>query len=324
MPKSSIFELRTYPFPIAMKKFTISLLAVLLLSLNYCFAQSYYQDFDGNDTSKLNSIIVHIDTGRQNIWQVGAPHKHYFDSAYSRPNVIVTDTSIPYPVNNTSIFTFELPTLFVRFDMYAVQWVQKIDMDSGLDGGIVEFSMDTGKTWYNAFNANPYVYNFYGFNPANEMVLPSGDTAFSGTDSTWRDIWLCFNLSVMPPIDSLYMRYRFTSDSVNQNREGWMMDNFGAHITVAHPVKAINADAYIMVYPRLTTGIIYIKAKDKAADFKIQTAELLDESGQMVQQFDIGPGDCSINIVGMASGWYTLRVKTTAITQTYRVWLKKN
>lgn len=307
-----------------MEKITLPFLAVLLLSFNFCFAQSYQQDFDGNDTSKYNSIFVHIDTGSQNIWQIGRPHKHYFDSAYSRPNVIVTDTSIPYPVSNTSIFSFTLPVLSFRSYMYAVQWVQKLDMDSGHDGGIVEFSMDTGKTWRNCFSGHPYVYSFYGFNTANEMVLPNGDTAFSGTDSTWKDIWLCFNLTLMPPMDSLRLRYVFMSDSINHNREGWMMDNFGGHITVVHPVKEVNGNNYLLVYPRLTSGPIFIKAKDKAADFKIQTAELIDESGQTVQQFNIGPGDSSINIAGSPSGWYTLKVKTTTVTQTYRVWLKKS
>ena len=55
-----------------------------------------------------------------------------------------------------------------------------------------------------------------------------GNTAFSGTDSLWRNIWLCFNTLAMPPIDSLYIRYRFVSDSINNNREGWIIDNMDA------------------------------------------------------------------------------------------------
>ncbi len=307
-----------------MKKNILSILAILLLGFHVGNAQSYTQLFDGADTSKLNSIIIHLDTSKQNIWQIGRPHKHFFDSAYSRPNVIVTDTSLAYPINNTSIFSFAVPTYFIHFSMYAIQWVQKLDMDSGRDGGIVEFSMDTGKTWRNVFSSQPYVYNFIGFNSANQMVLPSGDTALSGTDSTWRDIWLCFNLSTMPVIDSLRIRFRFTSDSVNNNREGWMMDNFGAHITVVHPVHEVNKDAYLMVYPRLTTGLVYIRAKDKGPGFRIQSAELINEAGQVVQQTNLGPGDSFVNIASQPSGWYTLKVKTSAITETYRIWLKKN
>ena len=110
-----------------------------MLCSSCCLAQYYQQDFDGDDTSRNTSLIIHLDTSRQNIWQIGAPHKHYFDSAYSKPNIIVTDTSLPYPVNNTSIFSFEIPIIF--HSIYVAQWVQKLDMDSARDGGIVEFSM---------------------------------------------------------------------------------------------------------------------------------------------------------------------------------------
>jgi len=304
------------------KKITLLFSVCFSLVSNFCFAQSYFQNFDGADTSKYNSLIIHFDTANHpNIWQVGRPHKHYFDSAYSRPNVLVTDTSIPYPIKNTSIFSFEVPIYLPS--IYVLQWVQKLDMDSGKDGGIVEYSIDTGKTWYNAFHS-PYVMSFYGFNAANKMVLPSGDTAFSGTDSTWKDIWLCFNTYTMPYSDSLYLRYRFVSDSINNNREGWMIDNMSAHLTILHPVKEVKGESYLKVYPRLTNGPIYIKAKSKAAGFSIQHAELVNELGEVASQYDIGPGDSEIDISSLPGGWYILKVTTSTITESYKVWLKKD
>jgi len=89
-----------------MKKITILTFIVITIIAGRSSAQSYYQHFDGKDTSKYNSLLISLDTAKQNVWQIGAPHKHYFDSAYSRPNVIVTDTSLPYPINNNSYFTF--------------------------------------------------------------------------------------------------------------------------------------------------------------------------------------------------------------------------
>ena len=40
----------------------------------------------------------------QNIWQIGVPHKTFFNTAYTLPNAIVTDTMNVYPVNNSSAF----------------------------------------------------------------------------------------------------------------------------------------------------------------------------------------------------------------------------
>jgi hypothetical protein len=207
--------------------------------------------------------------------------------------------------------------------MYELQWVQKIDMDSAQDGGIVEFSADSGKTWLNAFNSPTYVYSFYGFPPSDEIVLHTGDTAFSGTDSLWRNVWLCFYPTYLRSIDSLYVRFRFISDAVNKPHEGWMIDNFSAASTVLHPVNEVFNDDYLSVYPRLTNGPINIISKSKSSGFEIQNAMLVNELGQTVQRFKIGPGNANINIGSQPSGWYTLSVKTSVITETYQIWLKK-
>jgi len=89
-------------------RFFSFLILVLTFSFKLTLAQSYYQNFDGADTSKYTSIKILFAKESNNIWQIGKPHKHYFDSAYSKPNVLVTDTSKAYPVNDTSVFSFKL------------------------------------------------------------------------------------------------------------------------------------------------------------------------------------------------------------------------
>ncbi len=305
-----------------MKKITILTFIVFIIVAGNSSAQSYYQYFDGKDTSKYNSILIRLDTAKQNVWQIGRPHKHYFDSAFSRPKVLVTDTSLPYPIKNTSRFSFKIPELSFSRSMLVLQWIQKIDMDSARDGGYLEYSCDKGKTWTNGFSSK-YVYNFYGFNAANKMILANGDTAFSGTDSTWRDVWFCLNLNALPPVDTLQFRFTFLSDSINHNREGWMIDNMNAHINTLHPVNEVKNDPYFTVYPRLTTGTIYIKLKPEN-NSKIQEAQLYDESGRLVASYKIGPGDSYINIGDHATGWYNLRINTNTISKIYSLWLNKN
>ena len=56
-----------------------------------------------------DSTIFKIDTSvAGNIWQIGKPHKTIFDSAYSRPDAIVTDTIHDYPANNLSTFAIKI------------------------------------------------------------------------------------------------------------------------------------------------------------------------------------------------------------------------
>src|SRR4051812_44380034 len=112
-----------------MKKISTLIIFILFFTCK-SDAQFFQQFFDGADTSVSNSIIIEYDTSSSNIWQVGAPHKNIFDSASTRPNAIVTDTSAFYPVNNVSRFSFVvLP--WVTWGIYALQWNQKIDMDPG-------------------------------------------------------------------------------------------------------------------------------------------------------------------------------------------------
>src|ERR1700756_1811269 len=112
------------------------------------FAQYYFtQYFDGANTSPSNSIIINLDTASGNIWQVGKPQKTIFHAAATVPNALVTDTINYYPIKNTSVFTFSFNCI-APYAVMALQWMQKLDMDPHHhDGGIVEFSTDSGTTW---------------------------------------------------------------------------------------------------------------------------------------------------------------------------------
>ncbi len=57
-----------------------------------------------DDSQEIEHLYIDTVSNPNNIWQVGIPQKTIFTDAYSPPNVIVTDTTNPYPVNDTSVF----------------------------------------------------------------------------------------------------------------------------------------------------------------------------------------------------------------------------
>ena len=82
------------------------LLFSALFSLN-SMSQDLTQYFDGADTLVYNAILIEIDTN--SVWQIGPPNKEvHFKSASTVPNVIVTDTINPYPINDTSRFQIKI------------------------------------------------------------------------------------------------------------------------------------------------------------------------------------------------------------------------
>ncbi|MCB0430851.1 MAG: T9SS type A sorting domain-containing protein [Flavobacteriales bacterium] len=303
----------------------ISTFLVCLVAPFCLFGQGYVltQYFDGADTSATNSIIIVMDTSASNIWQIGPPQKTIFNKPSTVPNAIMTDTIHPYPTNNHSSFMYTLPpTTFLGNSVLALQWMQKLDMDQGFDGGILEFSVDSGITWQNAFD-NPYVYNFYGFQKENKDTLPGGEYVFSGTDTTWRNIWLCFETSWMTQqTDSLKVRFTFTSDSIEQNREGWMIDNLISSITLFHTVNEKKPEQYMRISPSPTTGRIFIDVEKLDEFHIIEQIELISLNGQVVQTWGPAPIKFYVDINSHPNGVYFLKVRTNKKTELYKVVLQ--
>jgi hypothetical protein len=281
-------------------------------------AQQYTQYFDGAPPSST-TLTVHIDTTAGTLWQVGPPQKTVFLEPASPPNVIVTDTVSPYPADNRSWFEFDVPT-WGPWGILAIQWMQWIDTEEG-DGGTVEFSVDHGETWESAFN-NPYVYNFYGHLPQHEGLLASGETGFTGRDTSWRDMWLCYDFSWLEvnDIDSIRVRFIFSSDTLDATSgDGWMIDNIIGHITFIHTVNEKEQDVYMKVFPNPTADLLYIETQKLMELHIIERMRLFDGAGRVVQEWRNIPTRFFIDTRRFANGIYHLEVATNKRTEKFTV-----
>lgn len=301
----------------------ISLSLLFICSVGQSYSQSYYyQYFDGADTSVWNSLFVHIDTSANNIWQIGKPQKTIFDSSATEPNVIVTDTINNYPINNASSFHIDVIPWGTN-GILGIQWKQKLDMDKKRDGGLVEFSVDYGATWESAFN-NPYVYNIFGYPTASFDTLVSGEYAFSGTDSLWEDVWLCYDMMwITAWVDTIKVRFTFISDSINDNKEGWMIDNINAHVTYAHPVKENASNEYFNVYPNPAKNIINIELQRVNEFHIIENMQLINSEGKLMQEWNKIPTRYWIDVSKYPNGMYYLRIKSNLKSKTIPITIQK-
>lgn len=289
-----------------MKKEILAGLLFLCFSFSST-AQDYEQYFDSDDTA-WNSLLVEFDTSATGIWQIGPPQKTIFESASTVPNVLITDTVQTYPDSLNASASFYIPDLTSYVGAIAVQWNQKIDFDYNKDGGLVEFSSDSGLTWENALYS-PNVYNYYGWSTSNEGMLPSGEPCFTGTDSVWRNVWLCFQIDYLYAIENLSIRFRIVSDSVETNQEGWMIDNLQAHETWFHPVAEQSSYDHFKIYPTLTERTVTIKQLHTAPDYKVTEVSLLDMKGQLIR---IIPLDSEVEVMDVSDlppGRYFIVIK---------------
>lgn len=302
---------------------------LLLLSLfivcaatGYC-QSNWVQYFDGTDTNYTQgSIRVYLNDDSSNIWQIGPPKKAIFDSAATQPNALVTDTVNGYPPNNQSQVQFTIDP-WTNWGILAIQWKQKLDMDSAQDGGLVEFSTDSGITWQSAFD-NPSTYNFYGFNLSNKGMIDTVSVGFTGTDTTWRDIWLCYHMSWVSQFDSFMVRFTFLSDSVDNGREGWMIDNLNSHITMIHTVNEVKQEKYLKVYPNPANEVINVEARKLNEFHIIEYMSLTNQQSQVVAEWRNVPTKYFIDTGRFAAGSYILKVKTNIQSETIPVVIKHN
>lgn len=283
------------------------------------FGQSRFQFFDGADTLQFQSIFMQIDSN--STWQIGRPSKIIFDTAATLPNAIITDTVNSYPNNDSSSFTFQFDNTLFLWGIAAIQWKQKLDFESGVDGGIVEYSVDSGLTWHNVMN-DPFVYSFYGFNPINQDTLANNVYAFSGTDSSWADVWLCFDASWLSFQQSLFFRFSILSDSNDTQQEGWMIDNFINRLTVIHTLKEEEQKEYMSIHPSPTSGKVNIKMEKKSEMHIIKQINLFDNQGKLVKEWGLSPTKFTIDISEFPNGIYHLQVITNFESNTKTILLE--
>ncbi len=300
-----------------------SLLFLLLAANSFtCSAQFFQQDFDdGEPDPWIDTLEVRIDSS-SSLWQIGLPQKEIFDEAYSLPNAIMTDTISAYPVSDTSIFYVEAPfsEIFGSIGILAFSWVQKLDIDS-LDGGTVDFSIDGGETWQNAFDS-PYVYNWYGWEfPENVDTLANETIVFTGRDSTWREIWLCYEYYWLNEVaDTLHVRFTFFSDTISGESDGWIIDNIRLEPTWVHTVgEGPTNDSYVNLYPNPASDRLNIELKKSDEFHIIEELKIFSETGRLIESFKSIPTKFFVDTSDLPSGVYEVFVRSNLKTEIHKI-----
>ncbi len=295
------------------------LLLFIPITLQAQFPGTLQQFFDGNDTIPSQRLNVVIDQPANNVWVIGPPNKTIFNAAATLPNAIFTKDSTAYPVSDTSSFSLNLTdTVFNFGGIVAINWKQKIDLENGVDGGLIEFSVDTGKNWTNVFGSM-YTYNFFGFNPSNVDTLFNNQLGFTGTDTNWRDIWLCFDGYWLSQYDSVQFRYKLLSDSVQTNQEGWLIDNMSLRPTIIHTINEKERSEYIKLNPNPASDYTSIDLKKQKGEHFIKHVMLYDMKGQLIRSWGLVPNRFKVPLDGLEAGNYLLHVETNIKTEVHQV-----
>lgn len=280
-----------------MKKYLLILICTLtvaktygqdtIYSIAYTFPQPV-SSFEDRDTANY----FYIDTTQaSNLWQIGTPSKTIFNSAYSAPLALLTDTLNTYSNGNISSFEFVMRTDDATF----ISFWHRLNTDSLADGGVVEVSTDGGSTWANIINATQFTLtNFYS--SSNIISSNSNKLGFTGNSG-----WIQSTIQGYA-LNFVRFRFTFTSDNTNTNKDGWMIDSFD-FTCLGTGIKEIGANSPIHIFPNPTSNFIFIRS-DNSLQFK--SAIIKDIVGKTILTTD----RATIDLSQFQSGLYFIEVTT--------------
>jgi hypothetical protein len=321
----------------AMKKLFVFIICLTTASLS----MAQLPDSPG-DTIGIWSVInfeepspyFHINQSPGNIWQVGEPQKTFFNSAWSVPNAIVTDTFNAYPPNNLSTFDLYVGAFNMGGEWYGlypydifIDIRHKFDSDTLADGGFITVSWDKGQTFRNIISDTAYYTYMYGLSPmmntgffgantgmyTSQNLLSNGEPGFSGNSGGWAHT--CFAWFMLPmkekmdyPPDTMIVRFNFFSDGNNSSKEGWMIDDIRIFsIDLGSGIGDHGeSNAGIRIYPNPVTSNAFVRLNETYDDV---TYSLSDMTGRICAEGS--PGKCSsfsISRGGLSPGVYILKV----------------
>jgi len=283
-----------------MKKLILatSLTLITLTSFGQWLGDQYYiLNFD--DTTELHHLRIDSLTNHNNLWQIGALHKTIFNNAFTIPNVIVTDTSNPYPVNDTSAFTIVniVSGYGWQYNHTAsLQGEYFVDTDTLNDFGTIEFSPDNGTSWYDIVN-DTFITN---------RTLFQGWITLTGNSNGWQPFFV--NLAPLGQLfnvqlnDTILFRFTFISDNIQTNKDGIMFDDLHFE-DYFEGIDEIQDDDLISVFPNPTSGELRIQRKTFNDKTRIQ---IYNYTGEILYENQIFTGD-AIDTRQFRNGIYLLK-----------------
>lgn len=287
-----------------MKKQALIILA-LICSMYTMAQQISYWDVI---TFEPSASYLYIDNSVNNLWQIGAPDKPVFNSAFSVPNVIVTDTINSYTPNNNSTFIVKLEhESFWEQQMTHFTFRHQFFTDTINDYGVVEVSYDCGNTWNILALDETYDMTYHRIPPSG---IYTSQYLATGKSNGW-----CYDLfdwywyfpvkSSTDPMwpDNIWIKFKFVSDGNTANKDGWMVDHITIYADYYAGLDEQKTSFYSNVYPNPCDDILSIDTPyEEEQNLMLYVTDVI---GKLILKKECFTKTIQLNTSGMPDGIYT-------------------
>lgn len=293
-----------------------AIIFVMNISLNVSSQFNYDSVYFETPTSKIL-----VDTTVNNIWQIGTPGKAFFNSSHDGQKAIVTDTINSYPINNSSSFIYVIRNPYTFTCFTSMEFWHKYDMDTLTDFGIIEASYDGGNSWVivkDTIYATAMGSYFWWETDFHASTGSSANHPLTTTGKSdgwilskfnwrwWIPVKSATDLSF--PLDSLMVKFTFVSDSIETNREGWIIDQILTASAEWQLCSGINEATKnnFRIFPNPTSQQITLESVE---DLNGSELIIYNSVGMIVKEIDgVAGRSITIQLNNLPPGFYYLSI----------------
>lgn len=282
------------------------LLLVVALVLVFCFSKAQRYGVVINSCSFKESCVLLKNFSDTGLWQIGTPSKSFFYQAGNGVGGLVTDSINNYAPNKNEYFDvrFKNNDLNIRLSFW-----HRFDTDSLADGGYIEASYDNGITWQDIHqydtNNLPIFINTVGFYDESS-ALGNGKPGFSGKskDTVLSIIEWVWNIPLKMAPDSIWLRFHFYSDSIDNGKEGWMIDRMEtSYDEVWGGLDKSQNASRVKIYPNPGKGLYTLELLTVSNDS--YELAVFDFQGKRLLRGSVdGQNPSSLDLTGFPDGMY--------------------
>lgn len=291
-----------------MKHLTI-LFLLCWTKFSYAQNQFCYQNFHFDQGQPTNLFIDTV-SNPNNIWQIGIHNKANFYYNISLPNVIITDTVQPYPVNDTSSFIITAQScggfqqnIIGGVGFAEIKGYYQVLTDSLNDYGLIEISFDQGANWLNLLEDS--LRNNYVFSVPQDFTLTGNSGGWGYFELNFERLGELYSVDFD---DTVLYRFTFISDGNPEALPGIMFDDviFNDHITGIDELDGHLK--HFTIFPNPTSDRIVIRNESEARF--IAAVDVVDACGRTVLSENLSQLRTSteLSLHFLQSGSYYIRV----------------
>ena len=246
---------------------------------NIAIPQHMYFDEEG---TAWNYYLEVDSSNTENIWEIGIPNKTIIDSAYSKPNVLITKTRDSYPINNTSSFYIKHSDNGGFSTPHSAEFAgyYYVNSDSLNDYGLIELSPDNGKSWIDIINDTLY--------DDDDIYWHTPKPILTGNSNGWQNFWVSLerigNIFDINYNDTIILKISWLSDNIKDTLDGLAFDNF----EFCDGVEGIFEDKFnnfsSKVYPNPSSENIIIQYENM--NLELFQLSIFNIQGGLIEQFE--------------------------------------